>query len=126
MRCQRCKKQEGLWKVLNKKTNQEQMICVWCEEPTDTVIEAPLEEVKDKSKPIESKIIIYGRLHLVQKCRKKAICRICSCDILPGNICYNQHVEYENKPFPISSKVCYNCSKELINSGTEVVSKEGL
>lgn len=119
MICQRCNKQQGIFKVKNKKTNQEQTICEWCEIPGDELVNSIEKSVEEK--PIEPKTTTtYGRLHLVNKTKKIAKCRVCNQEIPAGSSCYNQSVKSESSIFPIATKVCENCAKELIKSGTQV------
>lgn len=62
----------------------------------------------------------YGRLHLVKKSRKGYYCRICERFIPIGDLSYTQNDYTESEFLPTKKRVCFICSKKLIEEGTKV------
>jgi hypothetical protein len=112
--CRLCKANEGIYKVRNKLTDEIFFICEFCDEPSDI-------ELIENNKILEEENIEYGRLHFVKKTRNIFKCRICGNEILIGSSCYTQSIH--QKPFPIQTRVCCDCSKDLIKNGIKVVEK---
>jgi hypothetical protein len=125
-KCNRCNNHEGLWTVKNKSSSKEETICVWCELPDDVLIKAPtiidIDGIPINSTSLNN--IEYGRLHLVNRTIKSAICRVCDKTIPTKSKCYNQSMkDIKVSFFPTQTKVCFECGEKLIKEGAEVVIK---
>lgn len=114
-KCSICNKEEAVYKVRDNKSKKEFLICEWHEDLDCEIIEE-LKSTEKKSVPN----VTYGRLHLVKKTRVESFCRDCDSPILVGQSCYNQKKQIEGMAFPLSTKLCLNCSDKLIKQGTKV------
>lgn len=65
----------------------------------------------------------FGRLHIVKKSRKSYSCRICKKIISIGELNYTQNDYTGSELLPTKKRVCFVCSKKLIEEGVKVVEK---
>lgn len=128
MKCQKCPKYDAQFEMFDTTTGETINICSFCESDREDdyvllkvlgVIEEPefVPNPKDKnlnnfnSRLVVSDGVSYGRLHIVGKTRKAALCRVCKKVIPVGSKCYNQAIMTE--PYPTPTKVCLNCGDKL-------------
>lgn len=127
--CSLCNKNVATKKVFDNSDNETKFSCDSCL-TEDMIVMKILEDEEETEEANEQEIqldqepdVIHGRLHLVNKTRKEAECRVCHKIIEVGSKCFNQKKQIGKMPFPLQTKVCFECGTKLNKQGVETAEK---
>lgn len=110
---------EAEFKLRDKKTREEFFICSFCEPVEDIEIVEDLNPKSiDPKQSLENLDRTLGRLHFVRKGKKTFPCRECHRIIEIGESSFTQSLKEGKMYFPIQSRLCNFCAKNLIKDGT--------